>query len=157
MNPTPDAMTWIDAFAAAMPGGWGANDDAAVVSAANAPAVANPAPQGAVPVPFTMADVLGALSTASEGNLRTFGGFEGLRSDVNANDLAACVEWCAYLPAAGVITQGEATAILAIARKTQPDPSYQSQIGRAAAALGRPLDADDAATTRARFAPGTKD
>lgn len=148
MNPTADAIATIRAYVAGLPGAWSNTDDQ-VVAAANAATIANPAPQGAIPRPFTMGDVLGKLSAPSLQALRSFAGLEGLRSDVNGQALAACVEWCAYLPGAGVITPDEAAGILGVVEATIPDPSYQAQIGWARHTLGRPLDAADVATARA--------
>lgn len=156
MRPTATALEWINYYASSLAGGWASNSNAAILTAANNPTVANPVPQATVAKPFTLTQVLGSLSAASQANLKGFAGFEGLRNDVNANNIASCVAWAEYLAGgAAIITSTEAASILAIVQATQPDPTYQAKIGAAQAALGRPLDSGDLAVARPLYAPGT--
>ncbi len=155
-RPTATALDWINFYATSLAGGWAGNTDAAILTAANAATIANPASQATVPKPFTLTQVLGVLSAASQANLKAFAGFAGLRDDVNANNVSACVVWAAYLAGgAAIITSAEESAILAIVEATQPDPTYPAKIGAAQAAIGRPLDSDDLAVARPIYAPGT--
>lgn len=68
-RPTATALDWINFYATSLAGGWGGNTNAAILTAANNPTVANPATQATVPKPFTLTQVLGELSAASQGNL----------------------------------------------------------------------------------------
>ena len=155
MNPTPDARTWIDAFASGLAGGWAGNDDAAVVGAANNATVANPAKQGTVPVPYTFAALLGSLSQASAANVEAFPGISSLYADILAQNSPHVLAAIQLMGASGRITSGEASAMTATVGATQPDPSYRPQIGQALANLGRPLDVADVAMTRNQYASGT--
>lgn len=149
MNPTPQAIAAIETYVAGLSGGWAGNTDSQVATAANLPAVANPAPRATVPTPFTLAGLLGQLGSASLEHLASFTGLAQLQADVNAQNIPNCVAWCGFLAAAAVITSGEAAAIAAIVTATELDPSWPVTVGWAQATIGRPLDLNDSAIARA--------
>lgn len=138
MNPNPDQVASIKTFVAAN-GGWTLSDPQ-IRAKMTAATVANPLARGNIPKPFTMSQVLGLLSSASLANLKTFAGIEGLRSDVNTNNVAACVEWCSFLAGSAVIAAAEATGILAVVQATEPDPSWTPTVAWDLGTLGRPCD-----------------
>jgi hypothetical protein len=157
LNPTPAAIAWIDAYAAGLPGGWATNDDAAIVAAANAPAVANPVPQGTVPAGYTPASLLSLLSATSAANVESFAGLQGLFDAIGSADSPGILAALALLQASGKVQSTEVAAIQSALSATVPDPSWPSKIGAARSAIGRPIDSADVAETRSIHAPGTKD
>ena len=148
MNPSPNAIAWIKAFAAALDGGWAGNSDAVILAAANLPSGANPVPQGQVPTPYHFADLLAGLSASSIANLKNFPTLGLVIEQVNSGDLAASAAWITFFVVAALITTAEAAAISATVTATIPDPAWPAEIGAAAAALGRDLDLHDVLTAR---------
>ena len=151
MNPIPDAITALQGYIDGMSGGW-TNQDSAIVSAMNAPSAANPTPQGTIPTPYTITQLVGSLSSGSLANLDTFPALYQLMQDIDANNTGNVLIAVEFLAAAGKILSSEATAIEAIVEATELDPSWPSQIGWAQANLGRPADSAD--IEAARNAPG---
>lgn len=156
MYPSPAAASWIDGFAAGLSGGWAANTDAAIVAAANAATVDNPAPQGTVPKPYTFGDLVGQLDATAAANLCGMAGLDTLIAQINSSDATAAARWVGLLELAGKIAPAQGSAMLAIVRATEPDPSWPPRIGAAQAALGRPVDAADVSEARDQHAPGTQ-
>ena len=148
MNPSHAAIAWIQAQVAAMSGAWAGNTNAQIVAALNTPSIANPVPQGKVPVPYTAAGLLGLLSPGSITNLASFPAIHDLFADIEAQSTVAIGDAVALLAAAGKITTAEATAVNAALAATEPDPTWQSQISLAQANLGRPVDLFDVEAAR---------
>jgi hypothetical protein len=157
VNPTPNAMAWINAYADGLSGGWASNNDAAIVASANAATIANPTPQGTVPAGYTPQSLLALLSATSAANLDGFAGLQGLFDAIGSGDSAGILSAVALLEATGKVQASEAAAIEAALSATVPDPSWPPKIGVAQASIGRPVDAADVAEARAIHAPGTKD
>ena len=148
MNPSPAAIAAIQAYGAALSGGWAGQTDAQVLTAANAATVDNPAQQGTVAKPYTYDDLLGAISSANVSKLVVLPALPAIVETINSGDLVACARWITTLVAGGVITTDEATAVSAVMTATEADPSYQSKISWAVANLGRPVDLVDIQQSR---------
>lgn len=148
MNPTPQAIAKIQAYVAAMSGGW-SNSDAAILAAYNTPTIANPTPQATVLVPYTSSTLLGDLSAASAANVAAFPAIDQLYADIESNNTPRVAATVALLALGERITSAEATTINGVLTATQPDPTWQSQISQAQSDLGRVADEDDIAAARA--------
>jgi hypothetical protein len=145
-SPTPAAVAQIAAKVATLAGGWAGNTNDQIAAALNAPTIANPQAQGTVPKPFVIADLINAAAQATRPNLAPF--MAGAAPLVIAQDvphLAAAIDG---LVAVGVVSAADATAMKSAMTGTQPDPSYQAQIGWAQANIGRPVDPLDIAAAR---------
>lgn len=153
MNPSASAISTLQTYVATLSGGWSGNTDAQIVATLNSPAVANPVAQGTIAVPFTRAQLLGALSVTSLLALRNYVGVTSVIADVDSGDVGKCNSWIQVLAAstgttAAVITSSEASALTSIVNATVPDPSWQAQISWAQQNLGRSVDANDIAESR---------
>jgi hypothetical protein len=149
MNPSDTAIAWIKSYVASLSDSWAGNTDRDVVTAANTPSIANPAPQGTVPKPYTAASLLGLFSQASAASVEGFPALQGLFDAISAQDGASIAAAVALLEASGRVQPSEAAAITAAVTATEPDPSYPALIGAAQSHIGRTLDIDDVATARA--------
>jgi hypothetical protein len=145
VNPSPAAVNLIRSEVS----DWSPSDPA-IVAELNTPSIPNPTSRGTVPVPLSVAAVLGALSQASIMNLFTKGSgiVPTIRDDLNAQDRNACALWAQGLAESSIITSGELGALQAVLTATQLDPSWPAQISWAQANLGRPVDAADVAAAR---------
>ena len=169
MNPSPAAITLIDTYVIGLSGGWAGNTDAQILTAINAPSIANPASQGTVPASFTADSILlsGAISTASVAKLLALPSYDStviplLNLSVKTGaDITNLNGWAKAYFMAGALQQSEFDALAApcpgttagaatgLFNQTQPDPSYQSQLSWAQVNLGRPADENDIAAARA--------
>jgi hypothetical protein len=148
VNPSPGQVRSIQQFVGGMVGVW-SNTDAQIRAAMAATLVNNPvATAPTVPRPFSVAQLLGALSAASEANLNTVPGMAQLIQDIRAGDIPNCLEWIKYLADTSKITAAEATALQGIVSATQPDPTWAAQIPWDVANLGRAADDFDVEAAR---------
>jgi len=121
----------------------------AILTALNAPSVANPTPQPTVAKPFAFADVMGCLSAASVANVRSLATATQLITAINLRDVVSIGNWLAALSSPpALITSGEAAAVGAVITATELDPSWPAQISWAAANLGRPATLADVIAAR---------
>ena len=140
MNPSPEAIAAIRAHVT----DW-TPDDATIASNLNAPSVPNPVQAApTVPKPYTFADVMSCLSSASIANVRSLPTSTALITAINARDTTSVLNWLSALQAGSpLITTSEAQAVQGVVTATEPDPTWAAQIGWAQANLGRPADAAD--------------
>jgi hypothetical protein len=142
MNPTPGQIQSIKSFVAGLVGVW-SNTDAQIRAAMAGTKVNNPvATAPTVPKPFTLAQLLGSLSAASQANLNSVPGMGQLILDIRANDVAACTNWIAFLESTAKITAAEGSALQAIVSATEADPSWTAQVSWDVANI-RPSGVDD--------------
>lgn len=145
-HPSPAAVTAIRAHVS----DW-TPTDAQIVAALNTPAIANPTPQPSIPAPLTEDGLAGLLTDATNGSIARLVNYVNyglVQADILAGNRARIGGWAGKLAVAGIITVGEATAIGAALAATVPDPAWPALISWAVANLGRPVDADDVATSR---------
>lgn len=143
MNPSPQAVAAIRSRVT----DW-TPSDATIAAALNAPTIANPATRAVVPLPFTVAQVFGAVGQPSLAGLKAVAFVPDIRDKIAANDRTACGLYAGLLLAGGVITPADYSAIMAIFQATGPDPSWPAQISWAVATIGRPVDTLDVAASR---------
>jgi hypothetical protein len=142
-NPSPQAVAKIRARVS----DW-SPDDAAIAESLNRPSLPN-RPQ--VPVPLvedTLADYLTDAANGSLVKLLNWPNYGRLADDIRSGDHAKVARWAPRLVVAGIITPGEAQALVGYINSTVPDPSWPAQISWAMAAIGRPVDASDVAAAR---------
>lgn len=140
-SPSPDAIAAIRAHVT----DW-TPDNPAIVEALNAPSVANPAPQANVGKPYTVLNLLGSIDPTRRAGLTPL--LAAIRPDFDAQDGTAIVGWSMALMLTGDLMQSDVDGITAVVSATEPDPSYQAQIGWALATLGRPVDLLDVIAAR---------
>jgi hypothetical protein len=103
--------------------------DEAVADVLNAPReIPNPDPQGEVPRPFLASEVMGLLDPATIGNLRTIAYLPTIVGAINANDRPAVALWTNQLTAGGIISPGQAGAIMGLLSETIPDPDWPETV-----------------------------
>jgi hypothetical protein len=92
------------------------------------PLIDNPLPEGTVPDPVTIPELLGL--TTPERAIQLMG-IPAYRDAVNAYNTGAFADALAYINVmhdAKVITDSEYAAVLTELGKTMPDPNYQKQV-----------------------------
>lgn len=147
-NPSFDAIVAIRARVT----NWSQSIDS-VVAFLNAPdaAFSNPSPQGQVAAVISESALLSLLTDPNNGSivkLNNWVNFSLLKSDIEGQNRIGIGLWCQILPLLGLITQGEATAIINYIQSTEPDPTWSPTISWAQATLGRPVDFFDVAAAR---------
>jgi hypothetical protein len=135
VNPSPQAIALIRSRVT----NWNQSNDA-ILTALNAPSIANPKPQTQKPKKLKMGDVLGTISRASKGKLIGVAFLPAIRDAINTQDRTSCLDWLDVLNSGGIITDPEKTDLTTLINSTELDPSWVAQISWAEATIGRLLD-----------------
>jgi len=93
--------------------------------------VANPAPQGQVPVTMTAANLMSQLNDPTNNSAAKVGQWPNLASflvDVKTQNHAGIPIWAKVLAANGSITPTEMNQVIAFASSTVTDPSWSSTV-----------------------------
>lgn len=143
MNPTSEAQQKIQDRVS----DWTPSDQE-IADALNSDLVDNPEAQDTVPKPYSMADIMGAISAQALAKVRSEGGITEIAQAVRANDDERVLMWAQSYLVTGDITQSEYDAVQAIVTDTQLDPDYDAQVPWPQVHLGRLVDADDIQKSR---------
>lgn len=130
-----------------MSGAW-TNTNAQIVTGLNTTLAPNPTPQGTVPKPYTILQLMGDLSAASQKNVALYPSLTDVLGAVNAGNSAFVEMWTNTLENAGDITATEASTIVAAVTATEPDPNWQAQLPISLINLGRLVDSFDVQAAR---------
>ncbi|MDR3634343.1 MAG: hypothetical protein P4L84_11110 [Isosphaeraceae bacterium] len=153
MNPSPSAITAIEAFAAALSGGWAAHTDAQVLSAIQAATVANPIAVAAqLPNVLDESALIGLLNDPSNGSLAkllNWVNFGLVKADIDASNRTGVDLWAQKLQLLSIITAGEAGNITTYLAGTTADPSWTATVRWDVGTLGRTIDLADVIAARA--------
>ena len=101
----------------------------AILALLNAPGrVDNPTPQPTVPTPFTVTQVFGLLSQASQVKIADVPFLPDVRDKILANDRPGCGLYIGLLEGAGQITVAEAGQMMNLIHASGPDPSWSATV-----------------------------
>lgn len=148
MNPTPGQVASIKSFVSGLAGAW-SNTDAQIRAAMALATQANPSPQATVPKPFTVDDLVGAVSTANQPNVAALATtIDAFLDAVDAQNITKLTRFAKLLKTQGKLTAADMTALGLVVNATQPDPSWTALVGWDVAVLGRAADDYDIEAAR---------